>query len=55
MKIDVDYYPEQVNSSFWNKDAELMMKTGVNIVRIADFAWSQIKQQKNQFEFGWLD
>lgn len=55
MKIGVDYYPEQWDSSLWNKDAELMMRTGVKIVRIADFAWSHIEPQENYFEFGWLD
>ena len=55
MKIGVDYYPEQWDSSMWNRDAELMLRTGVKIVRIADFAWSRIEPQENCFNFDWLD
>ncbi|MDE5583750.1 MAG: beta-galactosidase [Ruminococcus sp.] len=55
MKIGVDYYPEQWDGSLWRKDAELMLRTGVKIVRIADCAWSRIEVSDGEFDFGWLD
>lgn len=55
MKIGVDYYPEQWDSSLWSKDAEQMLKTGVNIIRICDGAWSSIEYQDSLFYFDWLD
>lgn len=55
MKIGVDYYPEQWDRSFWSRDAEQMLKTGVKIVRICDGAWSKIEPQDCIFDFEWLD
>ena len=55
MKIGVDYYPEQWDRSMWQKDAELMSKTGVKIIRIAEFAWCRIEPKDSEFNFGWLD
>ena len=55
MKIGVDYYPEQWDRSLWQKDAELMAKTGVKTVRIAEFSWSRIEPSEGQYNFQWLD
>ncbi len=55
MKIGVDYYPEQWDKSLWAKDAELMSKTGVKVVRVAEFAWSLIEPKDGEFDFTWLD
>ena len=55
MKIGVDYYPEQWDKSLWAKDAELMSKTGVKVVRVAEFAWSRIEPKDGEFDFTWLD
>ncbi|HRR76090.1 MAG TPA: beta-galactosidase [Ruminococcus sp.] len=55
MKIGVDYYPEQWDSTLWEKDAGLMARTGVKVVRIAEFAWSKLEPRDGEFVFGWLD
>ncbi len=55
MRIGVDYYPEQWDSSLWEKDAEIMARTGVKIVRMGEFAWSRIEPQDGIFDFSWLD
>lgn len=55
MKIGVDYYPEQWDRSMWNRDADLMARTGVKMVRIAELAWSKLEPQDGQFDFSWLD
>lgn len=55
MNIGVDYCPEQWNKALWEKDAELMAKTGVKTVRIAEFAWSKIEPADGEFDFAWLD
>lgn len=34
MKIGVDYYPENWDSKLWHRDAEIMAKSGVQLVRI---------------------
>ena len=55
MNIGVDYYPEQWDKSLLQADADLMAKTGVKIVRVAEFAWSELEPQDGQFSFEWLD
>ena len=51
MNIGVDYYPEQWDKSLLQADADLMAKTGVKIVRVAEFAWSELEPQDGQFTF----
>ena len=55
MRIGVDYYPEHWDRSLWEKDAELMQKTGVKVVRLGEFAWSRFEPQEGMFSFEWLD
>ena len=55
MRIGVDYYPEQCDRSLWESDADLMQQTGVEVVRLAEFAWCRLEPQDGSFDFGWLD
>lgn len=55
MKIGVDYYPEHWDRSLWEEDAKLMQKTGVKIVRLAEFAWCRMEPLDGEFDFLWLD
>ncbi len=55
MRIGVDYYPEHWDKSLWEQDADLMAKTGVRLVRMAEFAWSRMEPKDGVFDFGWLD
>lgn len=55
MKIGVDYYPEQWDKSLWEKDAEIMARTGVKVVRMGEYAWSGIEPEEGRFNFSWLD
>lgn len=43
INIGVDYYPEHWDESLWVKDADMMHKAGVKIVRMAEFAWSRLE------------
>lgn len=51
----VDYYPEQWPEERWPEDARLMAEAGVNVVRLAEFAWSFLEPQLDCFDFNWLD
>jgi beta-galactosidase len=51
----VDYYPEQWPPERWPEDARLMAEAGVNIVRLAEFAWSFLEPQPGVYDFTWLD
>lgn len=55
MKIGVDYYPEQWDETLWEQDAERMMQAGVQIVRMAEFAWSRLEPAEGIYDFDWLD
>lgn len=55
MRIGVDYYPEHWDKSLWVADADLMKKTGVKVVRMAEFAWCKMEPSKDVFDFSWLD
>ncbi len=55
INIGVDYYPEHWDESLWVKDADMMHKAGVKIVRMAEFAWSRLEPDEGDFDFEWLD
>jgi beta-galactosidase len=51
----VDYYPEHWPEERWPEDARLMAEAGVNVVRLAEFAWSLLEPEPGHFDFDWLD
>lgn len=55
MRIGVDYYPEHWDKSLWAADADLMQKTGVKLVRLAEFAWCRLEPREGEYTFEWLD
>lgn len=55
MKVGVVYYPEHWDRELWEKDADLMVETGVKVVRLAEFAWSRLEPVEGQYNFTWLD
>ena len=55
MKIGVDYYPEQWDRSLWEQDVCRMKEAGVEIVRMAEFAWSCLEPREGVYDFSWLD
>lgn len=51
----VDYYPEHWPEERWPEDARLMAEAGLNVVRMAEFAWSRMEPQEGVYDFDWLD
>ncbi len=51
----VDYYPEHWPEKRWPKDVAMMKEAGVNVVRLAEFAWSKMEPTKGEYHFEWLD
>ena len=49
-----DYYPEDWSDEELVKDAEKMRECGMNVARIAEFAWSKMEPREGHFEFAWL-
>ena len=54
MKLGVCYYPEHWPEPIWAEDAKRMKALGITVVRIGEFAWSRLEEQRNQFSFDWL-
>ena len=50
-----DYNPEQWPEETWAEDARLMAETGVNLVSVGIFSWSQLEPSPGRYDFGWLD
>lgn len=55
IRFGVDYYPEHWPRERWETDARLMKEMGIQVVRMAEFAWQKIEPRKNEFDFEWLD
>lgn len=53
--MGVVYYPEHWERAMWENDAELMARTGVRVVRLAEFAWSLLEPKEGVYDFAWLD
>src|SRR5687768_5802417 len=64
MYFGVDYYPEQWVFPYggtpenpegqWELDAELMVRAGINVVRIGDFVWGLCETEEGKYDFRWL-
>lgn len=48
------YYPELWNESEVEKDIARCKETGVNCVRIGEFAWGKMEPEEGKFDFVWL-
>jgi beta-galactosidase len=51
----VDYYPEHWPASRWATDAQMMSDAGINLVRLAEFAWARLEPRQDLYDFAWLD
>lgn len=56
-KIDfgVCYYPEHWPKELWEDDLDRMILTGIEVIRIAEFAWSKFELEENIFDFTFFD
>lgn len=55
MKLGVCYYPEHWPEARWATDAAMMRAAGLEIVRIAEFAWARMEPAEEQYAWAWLD
>lgn len=55
MYYGADYYPEHWPQERWATDARLMQQAGINVVRLAEFAWAKLEPQEGVYDFSWLD
>ena len=48
------YYPEDWPLEQMDEDIALMTEAGLNVARIAEFAWSTMEPREGEYDFGWL-
>jgi beta-galactosidase len=53
--VATDWYPEQWPESRWETDLQRMEAAHLQVVRLAEFAWSRLEPSEDQYDFGWLD
>jgi beta-galactosidase len=49
------WYPEHWSESRWPEDLALMRDAGMNVVRLAEFAWSRLEPEEGRYDFDWLE
>lgn len=49
------YYPEHWDKALWEDDLKRMLDNGIEVIRIAEFAWSKIELHEGQFNFDFFD
>lgn len=64
MYFGVDYYPEhwiypyggtpEKPEARWERDLELMVEAGVNVVRMGEFAWGLYEPEEGRYDFEWM-
>ncbi|MFO7661395.1 MAG: beta-galactosidase [Chloroflexota bacterium] len=55
MNLGACYYPEQWPEKRWPVDARLMVEAGLELVRIAEFAWAKMEPSPGTYDWDWLD
>jgi beta-galactosidase len=53
--LGAPHYPEHVDESYWDRDAERMKRAGFNAVRMGEFAWHLFEPSENVFDFDLFD
>jgi beta-galactosidase len=53
--LGAPHYPEHVDESYWQRDAERMAAAGFNVVRLGEFAWHILEPREGAFDFSLFD
>ncbi len=55
LTFGVCYYPEHWDESMWADDLKNMKSCGIEIVRIAEFAWNRFEPREGEYNFDFFD
>lgn len=53
--VGAPHYPEHVDQTYWQRDAERMAVAGFNAVRMGEFAWHLMEPREGVFDFSLFD
>lgn len=49
------YYPEHWEQNLWEEDLDRMLRSGVEVIRIAEFAWNLIEPREGEYTYEFFD
>ncbi len=55
LQLGVCYYPEHWPDTLWKSDLDRMQQSGIEVIRIAEFAWSKFESKEGCFSFDFFD
>jgi beta-galactosidase len=55
MYYGVSYYPEQKSARELQYDLNMIIESGINTVRMGEFAWCKFEPREGEYHFEWLD
>lgn len=55
MRYGVSYYPEHKKQGELETDVKHIIESGINTVRMGEFAWCRFEPREGEFHFEWLD
>ncbi|MDY3919028.1 MAG: beta-galactosidase [Candidatus Limivivens sp.] len=55
MRYGVAYYPEHKTPEELEHDLKLLMESGINTVRMGEFAWCRMEPGEGEYDFDWLE
>lgn len=55
LTLGVCYYPEHWAENLWENDLDRMLEHGIEIIRIAEFAWSKFELTEGVFTYDFFD
>ncbi|MBP3569708.1 MAG: beta-galactosidase [Lachnospiraceae bacterium] len=55
LTLGVCYYPEHWDKSLWKDDLYRMKEYGIEVIRIAEFAWNKFEPHEGEFTFDFYD
>lgn len=55
LTMGVCYYPEHWDPSLWKDDLRRMKEMGLEVIRVAEFAWNNFEPHEGEFTFDFFD
>ena len=55
IRLGTCYYPEHWAKENWKSDLNRMLDVGIEVIRIAEFAWTKIEPEEGQFDYTFFD
>lgn len=55
MNYGVSFYPEQKTAADLAHDIQCIVESGINTVRMGEFAWCRFEPREGVYDFAWLD